>query len=75
MPDGYRITTKPLELTIDKPFGKYKASMHIVGNKLVYKRSLQINDGTYSKDVYDDLVDFHQTVYEADNYTLTMEKK
>jgi len=75
LPDGYRIATKLLELTIDKPFGKYKANMLIVGNKLVYKRTLQINDGTYSKDVYEDLVDFYQTVYEADNYTLTMEKK
>jgi transglutaminase-like putative cysteine protease len=75
LPDGYRVTTKPLELTIDKPFGKYKASMLIEGNRLTYKRSLQINDGTYSKDVYTDLVDFYQTVYEADNYTLTMEKK
>jgi len=75
LPEGYRVATKLLELTIDKPFGKYKASMYIAGNKLVYKRSLQINDGTYPKDIYDDLVDFYQTVYEADNYTLTMEKK
>lgn len=75
LPDGYRITNKPLDLSIDKPFGKYKASMHIMGNKLVYKRSLQINDGTYPKDAFADLVDFYQTVYEADNYTLTMEKK
>jgi len=75
LPDGYRIATKLLELTIDKPFGKYTTSMHIAGNKLVYKRMLQINDGTYPKDVYADLVDFYQTVYEADNYTLTMEKK
>jgi transglutaminase-like putative cysteine protease len=75
LPEGYRVATKLLELTIDKPFGKYKASMYITGNKLVYKRSLQINDGTYLKDIYDDLVDFYQTVYEADNYTLTMEKK
>ena len=49
--------------------------MQIVDNKLVYKRSLQINDGTYSKDIYPDMVDFYQTVFEADNYTLTMEKK
>ncbi|OCX53643.1 hypothetical protein BEL04_04940 [Mucilaginibacter sp. PPCGB 2223] len=75
LPDGYSITSKPIKINLDKPFGKYAVSMSIVGNKLIYKRSLQINDGTYDKDMYADLVDFYQTVYDGDNYTLTMEKK
>jgi len=75
LPDGYKVSTRPLSLNIDKPFGRYHTSTQITDNKLVYKRSLQINDGTYSKDVYQDLVDFYEAVYEADNYTLTMEKK
>jgi transglutaminase-like putative cysteine protease len=75
LPESLHITTKLLDINLDKPFGKYKANMQVVGNKLVYKRSLQFNDGTYSKETYADLVDFYQTVYEADNYTLTMEKK
>ncbi|MEO6521071.1 MAG: DUF3857 domain-containing protein [Mucilaginibacter sp.] len=75
LPDGYSITTKPLTLTIDKPFGKYSTSTQIIGNKLIYKRSLQLNDGTFDKDMYTDLMDFYQTIYEADRYTLTLEKK
>jgi transglutaminase-like putative cysteine protease len=74
LPEGYKVTTQPLNVSIDKPFGRYTASTQIIGNKLVYKRSLQINDGTYSKDIYQDVVDFYQSVYEADNYTMTMEK-
>lgn len=75
LPDGFRIDSKLLNLTIDKPFGKYITSTEIKANKLIYKRKLQINDGTFSKDIYPDMVDFYQTVYEADNYTLTMVKK
>jgi len=75
LPDGYTVTSKPLTLTMNKPFGKYSVSMDIVGNKLIYKRLIQINDGIYDKDQYTDLVDFYQAVYDADNYSLTMEKK
>jgi transglutaminase-like putative cysteine protease len=75
LPDGYSISSKPLTLTIDKPFGKYSTSTQIMGNKLIYKRSLQINDGTFDKDTYADLMEFYQTIYEADRYTLTLEKK
>jgi len=75
LPDGYKISTSALNVSLDKPFGKYSASTKIDGNKLIYKRRLQFNDGTYDKDMYADLVDFYQSVYSADNCTLTMEKK
>ncbi len=75
LPQNFHITSKLLDISLDKPFGKYKATMQVIGDQLVYKRSLLINDGTYSKDAYTDLVDFYQTVSEADNYILTMEKK
>lgn len=75
LPDGYKVSTKPLNIAIDKPFGKYSASTQVVDNKLVYKRSLQFNEGTYNKELYQDLVDFYQEVFEADRYSMTMEKK
>ncbi len=75
LPESYRLDTKLLNLTIDKPFGKYITTTELNGNKLTYKRTLQINDGTFSKDVYPDMVDFYQTVYEGDNYTIAMVKK
>ena len=75
LPDGFEIKTQPLSVIIEQPFGKYTASCYIANHKLIYKRSLQINNGTYDKDKYSDLVDFYQAVYDADNYTVTMEKK
>jgi transglutaminase-like putative cysteine protease len=75
LPLGSKISTRPLQLTIDKPFGKYVATTQVIGDKLLYKRKLQLNQGTYDKDSYADLVDFYQSVYDADGYTLTMEKE
>jgi hypothetical protein len=75
LPDNYRTATEPLNIVLDKPFGRYTASTTVTGNKLIYKRTLQINQGTYPTDSYTDLVDFYQSVYEADRYTMTMEKK
>lgn len=75
LPEGFYVKTQPLNVFIDQPFGKYSAVCYVSGHKLVYKRTLQINNGTYNKDKYSDLVDFYQAVYEADNYTVTLEKK
>jgi transglutaminase-like putative cysteine protease len=74
LPEGFDVKIKPLLVSIDKPFGKYTASTRIDGHKLIYRRSLQINSGTYNKDTYGDLVDFYQDVYDADHYTVTIEK-
>jgi hypothetical protein len=48
--------------------------MVLTGNQLVYKRKMQIIGGTYSKDTYQDLVDFYQDVVDADAYTVTLIK-
>lgn len=74
LPAGYHSDKLLLNKTIDKPFGKYTVSMHLNGRQLVYKRHLQMNDGTYSKDNYQDLVDFYQAVADADGYTMALVK-
>jgi hypothetical protein len=75
LPEGYRPDRVLLNKTLDKPFGKYTVSMHLNGRELVYKRRLQINDGTYNKDSYQDLVDFYQAVADADSYNMTLVKR
>ncbi|MFI5138631.1 MAG: DUF3857 domain-containing protein [Sphingobacteriales bacterium] len=74
VPMGYHSEKKLLDYTIDKPFGKFTASMALTGNKLIFKRKLQVIDGTYSKDTYQDLVDFYQSVVDADSYTVSLIK-
>ncbi len=75
LPKGYSLDTEPLNIKIDKPFGTYTAMMTIKGDQLVYSRKFQIKDGTYSKDIYQDVVDFYQSVVDADNYNVVLVKK
>jgi len=74
LPKGYKLDSEPLNLDIDKPFGKFTAVMTLKGNTLIYNRKFQLNDGLYDKDTYQDLVDFYQTVVDADEYNVVMVK-
>jgi hypothetical protein len=74
IPDGYHLEKEPLNLNIHKPFGNFTATMQLKGNQLIYKRKLEVIDGTYSKDTYQDLVDFYDNVVDADGYTVSLIK-
>jgi len=74
IPAGYRLEKVPLNVSMNKPFGKFKASMELKGNELIYKRKLEIIDGTYGRDTYQDLVDFYQEIVDADDYTVALIK-
>ena len=74
LPAGYHLDTEPLNKLMEQPFGSFKISMKMEGNKLIYKRRLQVIDGTYPKDTYSDFVDFMREVYDKDRYSLTLVK-
>ncbi len=74
IPTGYHLEKVPLNVSIDKPFGKFKATMELKGNQLIYERKLELIDGTYGRDTYQDLVDFYQEIVDADDYTVALIK-
>lgn len=74
LPKGYRLESEPLKKAIEMPFGNFTASMIVDGDRLIYKRKFQLKDGTYSKDIYPDIVDFYQSVADADNYNVMLVK-
>ncbi|MDB5115792.1 MAG: hypothetical protein JWQ79_1284 [Mucilaginibacter sp.] len=74
LPAGYRFSKKPINVSIEKPFGKYTVTMVLKDNQLIYKRHMQMIDGTYSKDLYQDLVDFYQEITDADHYNVMLSK-
>lgn len=74
IPAGYRLEKEPLNFSATKPFGKFTAAMSVNGDKITYKRSFQLTGGTYSKDTYNDVVDFFQDVADADGYTVSLVK-
>ncbi|OKS87033.1 DUF3857 domain-containing protein [Mucilaginibacter polytrichastri] len=74
LPDGYHADRALLDVKLHKDFGNYIANITIKDNRLVYTRKMQLIDGTYTKEAYNELVDFYQAVVDADNYTITMVK-
>lgn len=75
IPAGCRLEKRLLNVNIDKPFGKFTASMELKGDQLTYKRKFQLIGGDYDKGVYPDLVDFFQSVADADEYNVVLVKK
>ena len=74
LPAGYHLENKPEHRNIERPFGKYIATMKIEGNQLIYNRKFELINGTYSKDTYQDLVDFYQSVVDADSHNVILAK-
>lgn len=74
LPKGYHLDGEALNITIDKPFGSFTATMTLKGEQLVYKRKLSLKDGTYGKDTYQALADFMGVVYDADRYDVSLAK-
>lgn len=74
IPSGYRMDSEPLNIDIKKPFGTFKATSEFKDGKLIYHRTFKLIGGTYSKDTYQDLVDFFSDIYDYDGQNLTFVK-
>jgi hypothetical protein len=74
LPAGYHSESNGLDVALKTPFGNFKATSIIKDGKLIYKRKIEVIDGTYPKDTYQDLVDFYRSVVDADAYTITLTK-
>lgn len=75
VPAGYHMDNIPLHVNINKPFGHYTASATMNDkNEIVYKRKLEMIDGTYPVDNYAELVSFYQQVADADDYKIALVK-
>jgi Domain of Unknown Function with PDB structure (DUF3857) len=74
LPEGYHADRTLLNIKLQKDFGNYTANVIVKGNQLIYTRKMQLIDGIYNKEVYNDFVDFYQTVIDADNYSITVIK-
>lgn len=74
IPAGYKIDLRPKNVKIEKPFGRFEASVTVNGDKVIYSRKLQVIDGDYSKETYQDMVDFYQQVTDSDDDNITLTK-
>ncbi len=74
VPSGYRSERQLLNVNLHKNFGSYHAEVSINGDQITYTRKFQLLNGTYSKEAYNDLVNFYEAVYDADRYTMALTK-
>lgn len=75
LPDGYKIDSYPKNLSIEKPFGKFSVTLEVKGNSLAYTRKIELKDGTYPPENYQEFVNFYQAVSDADNRKISMVRK
>jgi transglutaminase-like putative cysteine protease len=75
LPKGYKLESEPIKKHLARPFGNFTMTMSLEDDKLIYHRVLQLKDGNYSKDTYQELVDFFQTAVDADEYNVVLIKK
>jgi len=76
LPEGLVLDSKPENISINSKFGEYKASFSINENgKLIYERSMLLNNGTYTKEDYQEFREFFKEVNKADQSKLILIQK
>ena len=76
LPEGYKVDALPENTTITNAFGDYKTEIIVQSpQKLIYKRSLSINAGTFDKKEYDTFRNFIEQIAKNDNAKVVITKK
>lgn len=76
IPENFIVEASPNNVELKTKFGKYKAEIiKKENNKLIYKRTMLINSGLYSKTEYDDYRLFMEQVNRNDNSKIIVIKK
>ena len=66
IPTGYAVEFLPQEVTHSSEFGEYKAAVQVEGQRVIYRRSLQMGKGRYSPASYTKMVEFMNNIIKAD---------
>ena len=74
IPAGYKPESIPAGVAIESKFGKYKSSVQLSENKIIYDRSLEHYSGKFPKTDYSDLVKFYDAIFKADRNKIVLVK-
>jgi len=75
LPEGYKLDAKPNNIEIKDQFGTYVLEIkEISPSKLMYKRSLLVHKGFYSKNQYDNYRKFREQIAKADSSKIVLIK-
>ena len=74
LPTGYKAEAIPQPSQINSPFGTYRSSVKLEGNKLVYLRQVDYINGRFPATAYADFVKFYESMYKADRGKVVLSK-
>ena len=75
IPAGYIPEAIPKNININGSFGNYVSSVVVSNDRIMYYRSMERFAGRFSAKKYDELVNFNNQIYRADNSKLVFVKK
>ena len=75
LPKGFTVEARPDNITITDKFGEYRTEYVMVSpEKMIYKRSLLINNGLYEIADYEKFRDFREKIARNDNAKIVLVK-
>lgn len=74
LPENLYAEYAPEPIVIESPFGEYRSTYTIEQGKVIYRRTLRINRGTFPAEQYEELVNFYQSVATADQEKVVLKK-
>ncbi len=75
IPAGYVPESVPSDIKIDGPFGRYIASVKVVGDKIEYYRDQEQSMRRFPPSDYPQLVKFYEQLFKADHNRVVLVKK
>ena len=64
----------PQDVVLDTRFGRYRSSVKIEGNRILYQRTMEHFAGRFPASDYAELVKFYDAMYKADRAKMVLVK-
>lgn len=74
IPAGYTAESVPPDVVLDTRFGRYRSSVKIEGNRILYQRTMEHFAGRFPASDYAELVKFYDAMYKADRAKMVLVK-
>ncbi len=74
IPAGYTAESMPQDVVLDTRFGRYRSSVKIDGNRILYQRTMEHFAGRFPAGDYAELVKFYDAMYKADRAKIVLVK-
>jgi len=75
LPSNLTLALTPENTNLTSVFGEYKTEVSVENNKVLYKRTLLMNKGTYDKSEYENFRKFIEQIAKNDNLKIVTQKK